>query len=141
MIARDSLLVQLLRLVDRLPHPAPSPRRRGRPTVYSNRLLLKALVVMLVRHIQTVAGLLVVWEQPTAEMQPCCRRESGGRVAAPGSDACKACRPPCAPRLAASVGTCCACSSHGRRGQSRGQRQHRLAGARGRVAQEGPGTR
>ena len=70
MIAQESLLVGLLRLVDRLPQPhAPAPRRRGHPTVYSDRLFLKALIVMLVRHIHTVSGLLAVLEQPTPEMQ------------------------------------------------------------------------
>ena len=68
MITRDSVLVQLLGLVDRLPQPPASARRRGHPRVYSDRLFLKALVVMLVRHIHTVSGLLAVLEQPTPEM-------------------------------------------------------------------------
>ena len=68
MITRDSVLVQLLCLVDRLPPPPAPARRRGHPRVYSDRMFLKALVVMLVRHIQTVSGRLAVLEQPTAEM-------------------------------------------------------------------------
>jgi hypothetical protein len=37
--------------------------------VYSDRLFLKALVIMIVRHLATVHGLLAVLEQPTPEMQ------------------------------------------------------------------------
>jgi hypothetical protein len=70
MIAQASLLARLVRLVDRLPpRPASTKRGRGRPPGYSERLFLKAWIVMLVRHIHTVAGLLTVWEQPPAEMQ------------------------------------------------------------------------
>ena len=39
MITQDSVLVQLIRLVDQIPTPQPSPRRpRGRPVFYSERL-------------------------------------------------------------------------------------------------------
>ena len=70
MILQDSLLVTLVRLVDRIPIPPPPTRRgRGRPVVYPNRLFLKALVVMIVRHIATPSGLLAILEQPTAEMR------------------------------------------------------------------------
>ena len=55
MVSQDSLLVTLVKLVDRLPMPAlPSKRGRGHPQVYSNRLFLKALVMMLVRHLHKV---------------------------------------------------------------------------------------
>jgi hypothetical protein len=69
MIAREPLLVLLVRRVDRLPEPPPNPRRRGSPRFYNDRLFLKALVVMIVRRIHTVHGLLAVLEEPTAEMQ------------------------------------------------------------------------
>jgi DDE family transposase len=69
MIAQDSLLVLLVRLVDCIPEPPPAPRRRGSPTFYAERLFLKALVVMIVRRIHTVSGLLAVLEQPSPEMQ------------------------------------------------------------------------
>jgi Transposase DDE domain len=57
------LLVQLLGLIDQLPL-APSAARRGRPCVYAERLLLKAIVVMVVRHVPTVHALFAVLEQP-----------------------------------------------------------------------------
>ena len=70
MILQDSLLVRLVQLIDRLPHPPPPAKRgRGRPYVYQQRLFLKALVIMIVRHIHTPSGLLAVLEQPTTEMQ------------------------------------------------------------------------
>jgi hypothetical protein len=70
MIGQESLLVTLVRLVDRLPVPPPPPKRgRGRPKVYADRLFLKALVIMIVRHLHTVHALLTVLEQPTPEMQ------------------------------------------------------------------------
>ena len=71
MIPCQSLLVRLVLLVDRLPEP-PEPwvkRGKGRPSVYSNKLFLKALVIMIVRHLHKIGELLSVLEQPTAEMQ------------------------------------------------------------------------
>ena len=70
MIGQVSLLVMLVRLVDRLPvAPPPAKRGPGRPKVYADQLFLKALVIMLVRHLHTVHELLTVLEQPTPEMQ------------------------------------------------------------------------
>lgn len=63
MLPQASLLVQLLRLIDDLPL-APSAVRRGRPCLYSERLFLKALVVMVVRHLPTVHALVAVLDQP-----------------------------------------------------------------------------
>ena len=69
MIQEGSLLVALVRLVDRIPEaPRPEPRR-GRPVTYSDRVFLKALVIMIVRDLPTVHLLLSVLEQPTPEMQ------------------------------------------------------------------------
>jgi hypothetical protein len=68
MILEPSILVALVQLVDQLPLP-PAPRRRGRPAVYSDRLFLKALVIMIVKHLPRVHTLLAVLEQPTPEMQ------------------------------------------------------------------------
>jgi|SRR5215216_5565322 len=70
MITQDSVLVQLLRLVDRIPAPPPPPRHpRGRPYLYSEKLFIKALVVMIVRHLHKVHELLAVLEEPTQEMR------------------------------------------------------------------------
>jgi Transposase DDE domain len=70
MVSQDSLLVTLVTMVDRLPSPAmPVKRGRGRPTFYPDHLFLKALVIMIIRHLHTVHELLTVLEQPTAEMQ------------------------------------------------------------------------
>jgi len=70
MIGQVSLLVMLVKLVDRVPAPPPPARRgRGRPKVYADRLFLKALVIMIVRHLHTVHELLTVLDQPTPEMQ------------------------------------------------------------------------
>ena len=74
MIARDTILVQLIRLVDRIPTPPnpPSRRPRGRPVFYSDRLFLKALVVMIVRRLHKVGELLSVLAEPTPEMRLVC---------------------------------------------------------------------
>ena len=68
MVPEPSVLVALVQLVDHLPMPPPAPRR-GRPAVYSDRLFLKALVIMIVKHLPRVHTLLAVLEQPTPEMQ------------------------------------------------------------------------
>ena len=67
MVLQDSLLVTLVTLVDRLPMPA-LPDKRGRPLFYPDRLFLKALVIMIVRHLHKIHELLTVLDQPTAEM-------------------------------------------------------------------------
>jgi hypothetical protein len=70
MITHDSVLVQLVRLVERIPSPPPPSRRhRGRPTLYSDGLFLKALTIMIVRRIHRVGELLAVLEEPTPEMR------------------------------------------------------------------------
>ncbi len=42
MIPGESLLVTLVKLVDRIPMPPPPKRGRGRPKFYPDRLFLKA---------------------------------------------------------------------------------------------------
>src|SRR6266516_2007329 len=70
MVTQDSLLVTLVKLVDCVPMPAlPTKRGRGHPKVYSDRLFLKALVIMIVRHLHKVHELLSVLAQPTEEMR------------------------------------------------------------------------
>src|SRR5712691_3607642 len=70
MVSQDSLLVTLVQLVDRLPMPISAQKReRGHPKVYTDRLFLKALVIMIVRHLHNVHELLSVLAQPTAEMR------------------------------------------------------------------------
>lgn len=70
MIAQASLLVSLVELVARLPMPEPAAaRRRRRPKLYSDQLMLRALVVMIIRHLHTPHELLSVLAQPTVEMQ------------------------------------------------------------------------
>jgi hypothetical protein len=67
MVSQDLLLVTLVQLVDRLPMPtAAQKRERGHPQVYPDRLFLKAIVIMIVRHLHTVHELLNVLAQPTA---------------------------------------------------------------------------
>ncbi len=69
MIPQETLLVMLVMLVDSIPLPPQPKRGRGHPKEYSDRLFLKALVIMIVRHLHKVYELLSVLEQPTAEMQ------------------------------------------------------------------------
>jgi hypothetical protein len=71
MIAQATLLVILVLLVDRIPSPPTPPckRKRGHPQVYSDRLFLKALVIMIVRHLYCVNELLTVLAQATPEME------------------------------------------------------------------------
>lgn len=69
MIGQVSLLVILVSLIDRIPMPPPAAKRgRGRPPVYTDRLFLKALVIMIIRQLHNVHVLLTVLEQPSAEM-------------------------------------------------------------------------
>jgi hypothetical protein len=52
MLRQKSLLVSLVLLIDRVPGPsAPAKRPRGRPKTSSDRLILKALVIMIVRRL------------------------------------------------------------------------------------------
>ena len=71
MIPNEPLLVSLVKMVDRLPDPpqAPQKRGRGRPDLYTNKVFLKALIIMILRRLHKVGELLSVLEQPTTEMQ------------------------------------------------------------------------
>ena len=73
MIPQKSLLVTVVKLVERIPMPPPPAKRgRGRPQFYPNRLFLKALVIMIVRHLHQVHEMLAVLAEPTAEMTQLC---------------------------------------------------------------------
>jgi hypothetical protein len=64
MLRHKSLLVSLVLLVDRLPWPPePAKRPRGRPTTYSDRLIMKALVIMIIRRLHTAYALLTFLNQ------------------------------------------------------------------------------
>ena len=70
MLPQKPLLVMLVMLVDRIPMPVPpQKRRRGRPKVYSDRLILKALVIMVIRRLYTAYSLLAFLEQETVLTQ------------------------------------------------------------------------
>ena len=59
MLRQNSLLVTLVKLIDELPWPPePAKRPRGRPKTYSDRLILKALVIMIIRRLYTAYALL-----------------------------------------------------------------------------------
>jgi hypothetical protein len=84
MIAQDTPLVQLIRLIDGAPAKLPPPGfrpRRGRPRIYLDELFLKALVVMSVRRLHRVGEFLAVLEEPTVEMHQVRRMlGQGGRL-------------------------------------------------------------
>src|SRR5262245_13136053 len=64
MLRHPSLLVSLIVLVDRLPWPPePDKRPRGQPTTYSDRLIMKALVIMIIRRLYTAYALLTFLNQ------------------------------------------------------------------------------
>ncbi len=66
MLSRELLLVTLVKLVERIPFPgAPQKRGRGRPKVYTDRLIVKALVIMVIRRLYSAYSLLAFLEQDT----------------------------------------------------------------------------
>src|SRR5690349_600749 len=95
MVPHPTLLVLLVGLVDRIPAPPPPAQRgRGRPPTYSDRLFLKALVIMILKHLHSPYELLCVVQQPTAEMEalrPLLTEQ--GRF--PPRRTCNAASPPC----------------------------------------------
>src|SRR5215475_12584204 len=67
MLRQTSLLVSLVRLIDHLPWPSASVKRpRGRPKTYSDRLVMKALVIMIIRRLYTAYALLTFLGQDDA---------------------------------------------------------------------------
>jgi len=64
MLRHTSVLVSLVVLVDRLPWPPEPPkRRRGHPKTYSDRLIVKALIIMIIRRLYTAYALLAFLDQ------------------------------------------------------------------------------
>lgn len=65
MLAERRILVSLLSLVDHLPSPPlPQKRKRGRQQHYSDKLFIKALIVMIIRRLYTPYSLLDFLAQP-----------------------------------------------------------------------------
>src|SRR5438552_18107467 len=64
MLTHGSILVSLLWLVEQIPTPPPpAKRQRGRQETYSDKLLVKALIVMIIRRLYTAYALLSFLEQ------------------------------------------------------------------------------
>jgi len=74
MLTPGSILVSLLWLVEQIPTPPPpTKRQRGRQETYSDKLFVKALIVMIIRRLYTAYALLSFLEQadPVAQqMRP-----------------------------------------------------------------------
>ena len=71
MLRQTSLRVSLVVLMDRLPWPSePAQRPRGRPKTYSDRLVMKALVIMRIRRLYTAYALLTFLDQDDAVAAP-----------------------------------------------------------------------
>jgi hypothetical protein len=67
MLRQTSVLVSFVVLIDRLPWPPePAQRPPGRPKTYSDRLVMKALVIMLIRRLYTAYALLSFLNQNDA---------------------------------------------------------------------------
>lgn len=59
MVQSEPHLVTLIKLVDEIPElPSLEKRKRGRPKTYSERLIVKAVIVMIVRRLYTAHSLL-----------------------------------------------------------------------------------
>ena len=66
MLLREALLVTLVNMVERIPMPPePEMRGRGHPKEYSDRLIVKALVIMVVRRLYTAYALIAFLDQDT----------------------------------------------------------------------------
>jgi hypothetical protein len=69
MIPQESMLVVLVKMIDLIPTPSVGPAKRGRPITYPEKLFLRALLIMIVKHLHKVHELLSVLNEPTFEMQ------------------------------------------------------------------------
>lgn len=64
MLAERRILVSLLALVEHLPSPPPQKPKRGRQETYSDKLFIKALIVMIIRRLYSAYALLGFLAQP-----------------------------------------------------------------------------
>src|SRR4029450_3178961 len=70
MLTQGSILVSLLWLVEQLPTPPPPVKRqRGRQEFYSDKLFVKALIVMIIRRLYTAYALLSFLAQDDSVVQ------------------------------------------------------------------------
>lgn len=70
MVRENSLLVRLVVLLDQVPAPPPPKKRgRGKPPKYTDKLVLKALLIMIVRHLYSAHALLAFLAQDDATVQ------------------------------------------------------------------------
>lgn len=69
MLSEISLLVRLVQLIDQIPVPLPAKRGPGKPPKYTDKLILKALIIMIIRRLYTATALLAFLAQqdPTAK--------------------------------------------------------------------------
>lgn len=64
MLSQRSLLVSFVLLIDCIPLPPPPAKRKpGRPQDYSQKLILKALLIMIIRRLYSAYSLLAFLEQ------------------------------------------------------------------------------
>jgi len=64
MLQENTILVRLVMMIDATPQPpAPLKRGRGKPKRYSEKLILKALVIMIIRRLYSAYALLTFLEQ------------------------------------------------------------------------------
>lgn len=69
MVQPEWILVTLIDMVDRLPQAPTAARKRGRPAVYTDRLIIKALLIMIIRRLYSATSLLNFLEQESALTQ------------------------------------------------------------------------
>jgi hypothetical protein len=69
MIPQESLLVVPVKLIDRIPTPSLGVAKQGRPMTYPEKLFLRALLIMIIKHLQKVHELLSMLNEPIFEMQ------------------------------------------------------------------------